>query len=56
MADFSLGGDKALLGEEGFRGDGPPFDDGVATKISLIGVLAEASKVFSHLEPFRVER
>ena len=43
-------GDKAMSGEEGFRGDGPRFDDGVTTRMSLIGVLAESSKSISKLD------
>jgi hypothetical protein len=44
IADLSLFCGKESPGDGGFRGDGPVFDDGVATKISLIGVLAAASK------------
>ena len=46
-------GDKALLGDGGFRGDGAIFDDGVATRISLIGVPAEASKSVSKLDDIK---
>jgi hypothetical protein len=42
MADRSLFGDKALLGVGGFRGEGPVFDDGVATWMPLIGLATEA--------------
>jgi hypothetical protein len=38
------------MGDGGFRGDGPVFDDGVATKISLMGVLAAASKSVAMLD------
>jgi hypothetical protein len=49
MAEGSFFGDKALPGVGGFLGDGPAFDDGVATTIPLIGVPAEASRKFSEL-------
>lgn len=44
IADFSLFWGKESSGDWGFRGDGPVFDDGVVTKISLMGVLAAASE------------
>jgi hypothetical protein len=44
MADLSLFCSKESLGDGGFLGDGRVLDDGVATKTSLIGVLAAASK------------
>ena len=47
-ADRSLFGDKASPGDGRSRGDGPEFEDGVTTWISLIGVLAEASKIFQN--------
>lgn len=48
-ADLSFG-DKAISGS---RGDGPVFDDGVRTRISLIGVPAEASKSVAKLDDGR---
>jgi hypothetical protein len=42
-----LFGDRAPPGDGRSRGDGPEFEDGVATWISLIGVLAEASKIYT---------
>jgi len=49
-ADRSLFGDKASPGDGRSRGDDPEFEDGVTTCISLIGVLAEASKKNSKLD------
>jgi len=43
MAVLSLFGDNALLGVGGSRGEGPVFDDGVATWIPLIGLAIDAS-------------
>ncbi len=48
----SLFGDKELPGDGGCRGDGP-VDDGVATRIPLIGVPTEASKSVSESETSR---
>lgn len=53
IEDGLLCGDKALLGNENACGDGlalEAIDDGVITRISLIGVAAEASAIVPKLE------
>ena len=52
IADRSLFDDKAIPGDGGFRGDGPAVDDGVATRIPLIGLSTEASKRVSESDDF----